>query len=92
MATSKGTFSSLQARNIPPIIMGDDTPIKFCGKGRVDLDNGCFKNVLNVPKVSINIVYFIKSLTLVHERRLYLPQIQWSSLRLKMVPQLLLVR
>jgi hypothetical protein len=36
--------------------MGGDTPIKVCGKGRVDLDNGCFENVLNVPKLSINLL------------------------------------
>ena len=56
MATSKDTFSSLQPCNSPPILMGDDTPIKVCGKGRVDLDNGCFENVLNVPKLSINLL------------------------------------
>jgi hypothetical protein len=56
MATSKDTVCSLQPCNSPPILMGDDTPIKVYGKGRVDLDNGSFKNVLNVPKLSINLL------------------------------------
>jgi hypothetical protein len=60
-------FSSLKPCTGPPILMGDDTPVKVCGQGRVDLDNGSFENVLHVPKLSINISRSIRSLTLAQE-------------------------
>jgi hypothetical protein len=36
--------------------MGDDTLVKVSGQGRVDLDNECFRDVLYVPKLSINLL------------------------------------
>jgi len=36
--------------------MGNDTPVKVSGEGRVELHNGNFENVLHVPNISMNIV------------------------------------
>jgi hypothetical protein len=36
--------------------MGDDTPVAIAGEGRVELPNGSFENVLNVPKIYINLL------------------------------------
>jgi len=43
--------------------MEDNSPVKFTCKGRIELTNVCFKNVLHVPKLSINIlsVYHMKN-------------------------------
>jgi hypothetical protein len=36
--------------------MGDDTPVAVVGEGRVKFHNGSFKNVLHVPKLSMNLL------------------------------------
>ena len=36
--------------------MGDNSPVEVTGKGRIELTNGSFENVLHVPKLSINIL------------------------------------
>jgi hypothetical protein len=36
--------------------MGDNSFIEFIGKGRIELTNGSFENVLHVPKISINLL------------------------------------
>jgi hypothetical protein len=56
MAAKKGLYSSLDACKGPPILMGDNSPVEFTGKGRIELTNGSFENVLHVPKLSINIL------------------------------------
>ena len=40
----------------PPIPMGDNSSIEVTGKGRIELTNGSFENVLHVPKLSINLL------------------------------------
>jgi hypothetical protein len=47
---------SLTACNGTPILMGDDSLIEVSGKGRVEIDNGIFKNVLFVPQLSMNML------------------------------------
>jgi hypothetical protein len=54
MAVKEEVFTSLSSCSRPPILMGDDTPITVAGKGRVELPNGSFENVLHVPNISIN--------------------------------------
>jgi len=36
--------------------MGDDSPFKVTDKGRVELTNGSFENVLHIPKLSVNLL------------------------------------
>jgi hypothetical protein len=36
--------------------LGDATPAKVCGEGIVDLEGGCFKNVLHVPLMFANLL------------------------------------
>jgi hypothetical protein len=54
MATSEVVYSSLDACKGPPILMGDNSSIKFTGKGRIELTNESFETVLHVPKISGN--------------------------------------
>jgi hypothetical protein len=56
MATSKVVYSSLDACKCPPILMGDNSSVKVTGKGRIELTNGSFDNVLHVPKISVNLL------------------------------------
>jgi hypothetical protein len=57
MASSEGVYSSLDACKGPPILMGDNSSVEVTGKGRIELTNGSFENVLNVPKISINLLF-----------------------------------
>ena len=36
--------------------MGDNSPVEVINKGRIDLTNRSFENVLHVPKFSINLL------------------------------------
>jgi hypothetical protein len=56
MASTKEVYSSLDACKGPPILMGDDFLVKVTDKGRVELTNESFENVLHIPKLSINIL------------------------------------
>jgi hypothetical protein len=56
MAATHDILSSLTACNGPPILMGDDSSIEVVGKGRVELDRGSFENVLDVPKLFVNLL------------------------------------
>jgi hypothetical protein len=63
MDASKLVFSSLDACKGPPILMGYNSSIKVTGKGRIELTNESFENVLHLPKLSINLfsVYQMKN-------------------------------
>jgi hypothetical protein len=39
-----------------PDLHGDDSPAKVCGRCRVDLDHGCFQDVIHVLKLSMNLL------------------------------------
>jgi hypothetical protein len=56
MATSEAVYYSLDACKGPPIIMGDNSSVEVTGKGRIELTNGSFENVLHVPKLSDNLL------------------------------------
>jgi hypothetical protein len=56
MATSEAVYSSLDAWKGPPIMMGDNSSIEVTGKGRIELTNESFENVLHVPKLSVNLL------------------------------------
>jgi hypothetical protein len=57
MVSSKEVYSSLDACKGPPILMGDNSSIKVTGKGRIELTNGSFENVLHVPKIFVNLLF-----------------------------------
>jgi hypothetical protein len=42
MAATKVLYSSLDACNSPPILMGDKSPVEVIDKGRIELTNGSF--------------------------------------------------
>jgi hypothetical protein len=37
--------------------MGDNSPVEVTDKGRIELTNGSFENVLQVPKLSVNLLF-----------------------------------
>jgi hypothetical protein len=56
MDATKDVYSSLDSCKGPPILMGDNSPVEVTDKGRIELTNGSFENVLHVPKISINLL------------------------------------
>jgi hypothetical protein len=46
----------LDACKNPPILTGDNSPIEVTRKGRIELTNKIFENVLHIPKISINLL------------------------------------
>jgi hypothetical protein len=57
MDASKVVYSSLHTCKGPPILMGDNSVVEVIGKGRIELTNGSFENVLHIPKLSINLLF-----------------------------------
>jgi hypothetical protein len=56
MAATKEFYPSLDACKGPPILMGDNSPVEVTDKGRIELTNRSFENVLRVPKISVNLL------------------------------------
>jgi hypothetical protein len=56
MDASKDEFSSIEESTRSPIYLGDATPAKVCGEGIVDIEGGCFKNVIHFPSMYENIL------------------------------------
>jgi hypothetical protein len=56
MAASEAVYSSLDACKGPPILMGDNSSVEVTGKGRIELTNGSFENVVHVAKLSVNLL------------------------------------
>ena len=57
MATTKEVYSSFNTCKGPPILMGEKYQVEVIGKGRIELTNKRFENVLHVPKLSVNLLY-----------------------------------
>jgi hypothetical protein len=55
METKKEVYSSLDSCK-GPIVMGDNSLVELTDKGRIELTNESFKNVLRIPKIFINIL------------------------------------
>jgi hypothetical protein len=53
MVASKEVYCSLDECKGPPILMGDNSFVEFTSKGRIELTNESFENVLHVPKISV---------------------------------------
>jgi hypothetical protein len=56
MAALEAVYSSLDACKGPPILMGDNSFVEVTCKGRIELTNESFENVLHVPKLSVNLL------------------------------------
>jgi hypothetical protein len=55
MTTTKSFYSSLDSLKGPPIMIGDNSVVEVTNRGRTELTNIRFENVMHVPKISINI-------------------------------------
>jgi hypothetical protein len=56
MEATKEVYSSLDTCKGPPILMGGKSQVKVIGKGRIEITNESFENVLHVPKLCINLL------------------------------------
>jgi hypothetical protein len=56
MDASKAIYYSLDACKGPPILMGDNSSVEVTDKGRIELTNRSFENVLHIPKLSVNLL------------------------------------
>jgi hypothetical protein len=56
MVASEVVYSSLDACKGPPIMMGDNSFVEVTGKGRIELTNKIFENVLHIPKIYVNLL------------------------------------
>jgi hypothetical protein len=56
MDSSKAIHSSLDACKGTPILMGDNSSIEVTDKGSFEFTHGSFKNVMHVPKISVNLL------------------------------------
>jgi hypothetical protein len=56
MAATKEFHYSLDSCKGPPILMGGNSLVEVIDRGRIELTNESFTNVLHVPKISVNIL------------------------------------
>jgi hypothetical protein len=56
MDSTKEVYSSLDACKGPHILMGDNSQVEVSSKRRIELTNESFENVLQVPKIFINLI------------------------------------
>jgi hypothetical protein len=56
MDASKEVYYSLYACKGPPILMGGNSSVEVTNKGRIELTNRSFDNVLHVPKLYVNLL------------------------------------
>jgi hypothetical protein len=56
MVALEAVYYSFDACKGPPILMGDNSSIEVTDKGRIELTNGSFENVLHVPKLYVNLL------------------------------------
>jgi hypothetical protein len=92
MDSTKVVYSSLDACKGPPILMGYNSLVEVTDKGRIELTNESFENVLHVPKLSVNIFSCNRLKTSTLERDSYSHLMQWISMTCKPISGLLLVR
>jgi hypothetical protein len=93
MVASKEVYSSLDACKGPPILMGDNSSVEVTRKGRIELTNGSFENVLHVPKLFVNLLFEYQMMNLsAPKRKSYSQQIMWTSMKCKPTPGLLPMR
>jgi hypothetical protein len=69
MDASKEVYYSFDACIGPPILMGDNSSVEVTDKGRIELTNGSFENVLHVPKLSVNLLSVYKMTNSSTEKR-----------------------
>jgi hypothetical protein len=74
MATSEAIYSSLDACKGPPILMGDNSSVKVTDKGRIELTNKSFENVLHITKIFVNLLYVYHMMNFGTEKRVIFTQ------------------
>ena len=74
MDSTQDSFSSLHLYNGPSILMGDDSEIPAKGIGRINLDNGYFKNVLYVLDLAKNLLYVYQMIHIGSAKRVIVTQ------------------
>ena len=57
MAATKEVYYLLDSSKVPPILMGDNSLVKVTDKVRIELTNESFENVLQVPKLFVNLLF-----------------------------------
>jgi hypothetical protein len=57
MDSTKAVYYSLDAFKGHPILMGDNSPVKVIDKGRIELSNISFENVLHVTRILVNLLF-----------------------------------
>jgi len=57
MVATKNVLSSISTCTGPPIFMEYDILVEVTGQWKVELQHGSFENFLNVPKISVNLIY-----------------------------------
>jgi hypothetical protein len=70
MDASKAIYSSLDACKVPPILMGDNSFVEVTDKGKIELTNRSFENVLHVPKNSVNLLSVYQKMNSDTEKKL----------------------
>jgi hypothetical protein len=89
METTKEVYSSLEACKGLPILMGDNSPVEVIDK----LTNESFKNVLHVPKLSVNLLSVYQMTNSGTSLRvIFTPDAVDIYMTCKPIPGLLLVR
>jgi hypothetical protein len=56
MDISEAVYSSFNACKGPPILIGYNSSVEVTGKGRIELTNGSFENMLHILKLSVNLL------------------------------------
>lgn len=56
MSSSMDMFSYIEPCTSPPILMGNNTYMKVCGKGSIPMGEGTFDDVLCVPSLTTNLL------------------------------------
>jgi hypothetical protein len=56
MDASEAVYSSFDACKGPLILMGDNSFVEHTDKGRIQLTNESFENVMDVPNLSVNLL------------------------------------
>jgi hypothetical protein len=92
MDSSKSIYSSLDAYKGPPILIGDNSFVEVTNKGRIELTNKSFENVLHVPKLFVNLLSMYHMTNYDTGKEVNSHQISWTSTICKPALGLLSVR
>jgi hypothetical protein len=92
MDSTKEVYSSLDACKGHPILMGDKSPVEVTEKGRIEITNESFENMLYVPKLFINVLSMYQMENYGIGRESYSHLMHWISMTCKPILVFLPVR